>query len=248
MATAQERSDLPPKWIGTPGWWLGPGRASPLRAGRVGVVDLGEVGRARKLGLRRWMRGCAARGSWKTTAWVVGNGLMEVARHVEPARSRERARTSKPEPSRRPFRLPLVPDKLRKPGPLCPSCPVSPAYGVGKFGRWKIWGQEFKPGLPQLEPAVTRMSPSLDNQLPPHLPWNAQPRTCCYESGRTPVHPPPVVHQPRFPETSVHPFISRSSASTLWRAEPGIARTHWPQAVQASALTRKPACCGGPMP
>ena len=35
---------------------------SPLGAGRVSVVDLGEVGRARKLGLRRRARGGAARG------------------------------------------------------------------------------------------------------------------------------------------------------------------------------------------
>ena len=40
-------------------WSLG---SSPLGAGRVSVVDLGEVGRARKLGLRRRASGGAARG------------------------------------------------------------------------------------------------------------------------------------------------------------------------------------------
>ena len=39
----------------------GPG-SSPLGAGRVSVVDLGEVGRARKLGLWRWARGGAGQG------------------------------------------------------------------------------------------------------------------------------------------------------------------------------------------
>ena len=34
----------------------------PLRAGRVGVVDLGEVVRVRKFGLGRWACGGAARG------------------------------------------------------------------------------------------------------------------------------------------------------------------------------------------
>jgi hypothetical protein len=41
---------------------LGVSDRSPLGAGRVSVVDLGEVWHARKLGLRRWARGGRARG------------------------------------------------------------------------------------------------------------------------------------------------------------------------------------------
>ena len=43
-----------------PSYWGS--RKSPRGSGRVSVVDLGEVGRARRLGLRRWVRGGAAGG------------------------------------------------------------------------------------------------------------------------------------------------------------------------------------------